>query len=72
LYIPPVASVAGREAAERRLLRFWGPDPQKNPSRAILPHIDFIKQIRAGALHAAQFHATLTDAHGTFTKPATW
>jgi uncharacterized LabA/DUF88 family protein len=47
-------------------------NPQKNPSRAILPHIDFIKQIRAGALHAAQFHATLTDAHGTFTKPATW
>jgi uncharacterized LabA/DUF88 family protein len=47
-------------------------NPQKNPSRAILPHIDFIKQIRAGALHAAQFPATLTDAHGTFTKPATW
>jgi uncharacterized LabA/DUF88 family protein len=47
-------------------------NPQKNPSRAILPHIDFIKQIRAGALHAAQFPATLTDVHGTFTKPATW
>jgi hypothetical protein len=43
-----------------------------NPSRALLPHIDFIKQIRAGVLNAAQFPATLTDAHGTFTKPATW
>ena len=47
-------------------------NPQKNPSRAILPHIDFIKQIRAGALHASQFQATLTDTHGTFTKPVTW
>jgi len=42
---------------------------QKNPSRALLPHIDFIKQIRGGVLRAAQFPATLTDATGTFTKP---
>ncbi len=47
-------------------------NPQKNPSRAILPHIDFIKQIRAGVLQTSQFPATLTDAHGTFTKPSTW
>ena len=25
-------------------------NPQKNPSRALLPHIDFIKQIRGGVL----------------------
>jgi hypothetical protein len=30
-------------------------NPQKNPSRAILPHIDFIKQIRSGTLSASQF-----------------
>jgi hypothetical protein len=47
-------------------------NPQKNPSRALLPHIDFIKQIRGGVLGAAQFPATLTDATGTFTKPAAW
>jgi hypothetical protein len=45
-------------------------NPQK--SRALLPHIDFIKQIRAGALAAAQLPATLSDATGTFTKPAAW
>ena len=47
-------------------------NPQKHPSRAILPHIDFIKQIRPGALQASQFAGTLSDQYGTFTKPATW
>ncbi|NDE94213.1 MAG: NYN domain-containing protein, partial [Betaproteobacteria bacterium] len=47
-------------------------NPQKNPSRAILPHIDFIKQIRSGALGASQFPATMQDATGQFTKPAGW
>jgi hypothetical protein len=47
-------------------------NPHTNPSRALLPHIDFIKQIRAGVLNAAQFPVTLTDKHGTFTKPVTW
>jgi uncharacterized LabA/DUF88 family protein len=47
-------------------------NPHPNPSRALLPHIDFIKQIRTGVLKASQFPATLTDAHGTFTKPAAW
>jgi hypothetical protein len=47
-------------------------NPHKHPSRAILPHIDFIKQIRGGALQAAQFPLTLTDKHGTFTKPPSW
>jgi hypothetical protein len=47
-------------------------NPHKNPSRALLPHIDFIKQIRAGVLKTAQFPATLTDAHGVFTKPRAW
>lgn len=47
-------------------------NPQKHPSRAILPHIDFIKQIRAGALRAAQFPDQLTDRHGVFMKPQGW
>jgi uncharacterized LabA/DUF88 family protein len=47
-------------------------NPHPIPSRALLQHIDFIKQIRGGVLRAAQFPASLTDAHGTFTKPAAW
>ena len=47
-------------------------NPHKKPSRALLPHIDFIKQIRAGVLQASQFPATMSDQHGTFTKPAGW
>jgi len=47
-------------------------NPHQNPSRALLPHIDFIKQIRTGVLRASQFPPTLTDAYGTFTKPPAW
>ena len=47
-------------------------NPQKNPSRAILPHTDFFKQIRTGVLAAAQFSNQLTDEHGIFTKPSAW
>ena len=47
-------------------------NPQKNPSRALLPHIDFIKKIRPGVVAASQFPPTLTDVHGLFTKPACW
>ncbi len=47
-------------------------NPHKNPSRALLPHLDFIKQIRAGVLQASQFPDAMTDATGAFTKPAVW
>jgi hypothetical protein len=47
-------------------------NPHKNPSRALLPHIDFIKQIRAGVLSASQLPATMRDTTGTFTKPPAW
>jgi uncharacterized LabA/DUF88 family protein len=47
-------------------------NPHPFPSRALLPHIDFFKPIRAGALRAAQFPPVLQDAHGTFTKPPAW
>lgn len=47
-------------------------NPHQHPSRAIQPHIDFYKPIRSGVLQAAQFPLSLTDQHGTFTKPITW
>ena len=47
-------------------------NPHSKASRALLPHIDFIKQIRTGVLKTAQLPVTLADAHGTFTKPAAW
>ena len=47
-------------------------NPHPKASRALLPQIDFIKQIRPGVLKASQFAPTLTDAVGTFTKPASW
>jgi NYN domain len=47
-------------------------NPHPRPSRALLPHIDFIKQIRPGVLRAAQFPPILRDKHGTFTKPKDW
>ena len=47
-------------------------NPQKHPSRALLPHVKFIKQIRSGVLARSQFPVTLTDARGSFSKPASW
>jgi uncharacterized LabA/DUF88 family protein len=47
-------------------------NPQKHPSRAILPHIDFIKQIRSGALGASQFPDLMQDETGLFSKPKSW
>jgi hypothetical protein len=47
-------------------------NPQKHPSRAILPHTDFFKQIRSGVLAAAQFPDRLEDAHGQFNNPSGW
>ena len=47
-------------------------NPHQRPSRALLPHIDFMKRIRSGALAAAQFPPSLTDSHGTFHKPTAW
>lgn len=48
-------------------------NPQKNPSRALLPHTNFMKQIRSGPLSASQFPNQIIDAAGNqITKPATW
>jgi len=47
-------------------------NPQKNPSKALLPYATFIKQIRSGVLAKSQFPVTLTDKRGSFSKPASW
>ena len=47
-------------------------NPQKYPSKALLPHVAFVKQIRAGVLAKSQFPPRLTDQQGIFSKPATW
>lgn len=46
--------------------------PHRRPSHALLPHVDFVRRVRPGALARAQFPRTLRDAVGPFTKPATW
>lgn len=47
-------------------------NPQKKPSRVLMPHISFIKQIRKGVLAASQFPDMLTDTIGIFHKPREW
>lgn len=47
-------------------------NPHRRPSRALLPHLSFIKQIRRGVLAASQFPLTMTDAQGDIHKPASW
>ena len=47
-------------------------NPQKHPSCVLLPHVLFIKQIRQGVLVKSQFPAKVTDARGSFSKPASW
>ena len=47
-------------------------NPQKRPSRVLLQHASFIKEIRSGVLRASQFPSVLRDASGTFHKPRGW
>jgi hypothetical protein len=42
------------------------------PSRALVEHASFVKQIRIGLLHSCQFPEQMNDGHGFFHKPATW
>jgi uncharacterized LabA/DUF88 family protein len=46
--------------------------PPKRPSVDLLKHADLVRNIRKGVLGASQFPDVLTDAAGTFSKPATW
>jgi hypothetical protein len=44
-------------------------NPQKNPSPALLPHIDFIKQIRGGVLGASQLARGSVTSQGSSIVP---
>lgn len=46
--------------------------PSKYPSGKLASFATTVRKIRAGALKQAQFAEELTDAVGTFRKPATW
>lgn len=47
-------------------------NPQKRPSYALKPAVDFYKPIRKGVLVASQFPDQLADAQGNFSKPQEW
>jgi hypothetical protein len=47
-------------------------NPGKKKSLALLPHLDFLKEIRRGVLMASQFPDELEDANGRFRKPVSW
>jgi uncharacterized LabA/DUF88 family protein len=47
-------------------------NPQKKDCRVLLKQATFYKHIRKGVLAASQFPTTLTDAHGTISKPSSW
>ena len=47
-------------------------NPQRKQSRALAQVVTFYKRIRTGVLRAGQLPPTLTDTHGTITKPAAW
>ena len=47
-------------------------NPHKHPSFVLTREATFFKQIRESALKQSQFPSSLTDANGTFTKPADW
>jgi hypothetical protein len=47
-------------------------NPYPKTSRVLQKVAQFVKPIRTGVLNASQFPPTLTDANGTFTKPASW
>ena len=47
-------------------------NPHRKASRVLVREAEFVKTIRHGVLRASQFPPSLTDAHGTFSKPAEW
>lgn len=48
-------------------------NPQVKPSRALLPHTDFMKQIRTGPLSASQFPNQIIELNGNVIhKPGAW
>ena len=47
-------------------------NPQRHPCRVLEANATFYKHLRPNFVAAAQFPDTLSDARGTFTKPAAW
>jgi uncharacterized LabA/DUF88 family protein len=47
-------------------------NPQQRPSKTLQHAVNFMKPIRAGLLGSCLFPDTMSDAVGTFTKPAGW
>lgn len=47
-------------------------NPHENPSRILIKHASFVKQIRKGVLSYSQFPKTLKDSKGIFHKPDKW
>jgi len=45
---------------------------EHTPSRVLLKHASFIRQIRKGVLAASQFPSVLSDAKGALHKPLPW
>jgi hypothetical protein len=43
-----------------------------HPSRVLTAEVNFVKHIREGVMARSQFPPALTDARGTFHKPASW
>lgn len=46
--------------------------PGRHPSRQLVKHADFVKQVRKGVLGASQFASPIVDEKGPIHKPATW
>ncbi len=47
-------------------------NPQRHPCAVLKAHATFYKHLRPNFIAASQFPDSLTDAHGTFTKPHSW
>jgi len=63
----PVVSVIGEFGKPVGVI-----NPQRHPCRVLQKHATFYKHIRKSALRRSQFPKTMTDARGSFTKPASW
>jgi hypothetical protein len=48
------------------------PQKKNRPCQVLKNAASFYRHIRPAVLAASQFPATMTDAVGTFSKPATW
>jgi uncharacterized LabA/DUF88 family protein len=47
-------------------------NPHRRPSQVLLREADFLRQIRPGAVAAAQFPEHMTDKNGRFSRPQKW